>query len=92
MAFGLTVLRGQERLHEIPCHGGPDGASAHAEHVEVIVLDPLLRGEVVVDERRADPRDLVAQTDAPTPLPQIATPRSTSPATTASASGTTKSG
>jgi hypothetical protein len=38
------------------------------------------------------PRTLLAQTDAPTPLPQIATPRSTFSATTAWASGITKSG
>ena len=35
------------------------------------------------------PGTLFAQTDAPTPLPQIATPRSTVPATTARARGTT---
>ena len=35
------------------------------------------------------PFSLFAHTDAPTPLPQIATPRSTVPATTARASGTT---
>ena len=56
---GLTELGVEERLDEIPGDGGPDRPSAHAEDVEVIVLDTLLRGEVVVDERRADAGDLV---------------------------------
>ena len=38
------------------------------------------------------PGILLAQTEAPTPLPQTATPRSTVPAATAWASGMTKSG
>ncbi len=59
MPVGLTELGAEERLDEIPGDGGPDRPSAHAEDVEVIVLDALLRGEVVVDERRADARDLV---------------------------------
>jgi hypothetical protein len=37
------------------------------------------------------PGILLAQTQAPTPLPQIATPRSISPAATARANGATKS-
>jgi len=37
------------------------------------------------------PGSLFAHTEAPTPLPQIATPRSTFPAATARANGTTKS-
>ena len=92
MPIGLTELGAEERLDEIPGDGGPDRPSAHAEDVEVIVLDALLRGEVVVDERGADAGDLVGADRRATPLPQIATPRSTCPATTASASGTTKSG
>ena len=59
MPFGLTELGGEKRLHEIPGDGGPDRSSAHAQDVEVIVLDALLRGEVIVDERRADAGDLV---------------------------------
>ena len=39
---GLTELGGEERLHEIPGDGRPDGPSAHAQDVEVIVLDALL--------------------------------------------------
>ena len=38
---------------------GSDGPAAHAEDVHVIVLDALLRREMVVDERRADARNLV---------------------------------
>ena len=56
---GLTELGGEERLHEIPGDGRPDGPSAHAQDVEVIVLDALLRGKVVVDEGSADTGDFV---------------------------------
>ena len=59
MPLGLAELGGEERLDEIPGDGGSDRPSAHAEDVEVIVLDALLRGEMVVDERRADAGDLV---------------------------------
>jgi hypothetical protein len=58
----------------------------------MVVFDTLPGREMVVDERSPDTFHLVAQTDAPTPLPQIATPRSISPAATALESGTTKSG
>jgi len=58
--------------------------AAHAKNVHVIVFDALPelrngRGS----ERREYRGTLLVQTDAPTPLPQIATPRSTFPATTA---------
>ena len=59
MPLGLTELGGEKGLDEIPGDGGSDRPSAHAQDVEVIVLDALLRREVVVDERRADARDLV---------------------------------
>ena len=92
MSIVLAVRRCEERLDQVPGDGRPDGPSAHAEDVEVIVFHPLLRGEVVVHERRPDAGDLVRADRLPTPLPQIATPRVTCPDTTASASGTTKSG
>ena len=92
MPVGPTELGGEKRLDEIPGDGWPDRPPAHAENVEVIVLDALLRGEMVVDERCADAGNLVGADRGADPLPQIATPRCTCPATTASARGTTKSG
>ena len=59
MPVGLTELGVEKSLDEVPGDGRPDRPSAHAEDVEVIVLDALLRGEVVVDERRVDAGDLV---------------------------------
>ena len=56
---GLIELGAEERLHEIPGDGRPDGPSAHAQYVEVIVLDASLGGEVVVDEGGADTGDFV---------------------------------
>jgi hypothetical protein len=59
MTLGPTEFGTEKRLDEIPRHGRPDRPSAHAQDVEVVVLDALLRGEVVVNERRADACDLV---------------------------------
>ena len=56
---GLTEFGGEEGLDEIPGDGRPDGPATHAEDVEVIVLDALLGGEMVVDEGGADTGDLV---------------------------------
>ena len=92
MSLGLAELSCQERLDEVPGDRRSDGPAAHAEDVQVIVLDTLSGREMVVDQLSAVPGTLLAQTDAPTPLPQIATPRSTFPPATAWASGTTKSG
>ena len=86
----LAELRPQERLHEIPGHGRSYDARTDAEEVHVIVLDSPSRRVVVVNQSRT-PGILFAQIEAPTPLPQTATPRSTAPAA-ARASGTTKSG
>ena len=91
--FSLTEPGRQERLDEIPSHRRAHRPATHANNVHVIVLDPLPSREVVVNQPGADgPGALLAQTDAPTPLPQIATPRSTFPSATTRASWTTKSG
>ena len=83
MSRGAAVFGGQISLDEIPSDFRADGSSAHAKDVHVIVLDALLRGKMIVNQTARTPFTLFAQTDAPTPLPQIATPRSTLPATTA---------
>ena len=59
MPVGLTELGGEERLDEIPGDSRPDRPSADTQDVEVIVLDALLRGKVVVDEGGADTGDFV---------------------------------
>ena len=104
MSLGLAEPGRQKGFHEVPGHRRSHRPAAHAEDVHVIVLDPLSSREVVVNQRgegltlnwldpaARTPGILLAQTDAPTPLPQTATPRSTFPAATAWASGTTKSG
>jgi len=59
MPLGLTELGGQKRLDEIPGHRRPDGSSAHAKDIHVIVLDALPGREMVVDQTGADTLDLV---------------------------------
>jgi hypothetical protein len=53
----------------------------------VVVFHALPGGEVVEDQTGFGAGTLLAQIDAPTPLPQTAMPRSTSPAATARARG-----
>ena len=59
VSLGLTELGGQECLDEVPGHGRSDGAASQTEDVHVIVLDPLPGRKVVVDQRGADPGNLV---------------------------------
>src|SRR5215813_10524440 len=59
VSFGLTVLSRQERLYKVPSHSRPHGPAAHAKDVHVIVLDSLLGGEVIVNERGANTPNFV---------------------------------
>src|SRR5215467_8387424 len=59
MTLGLAELGSKKRLDEIPCDRRPDGPAAHTQDIHVIVFDPLLRGEVIVNERRPDAPNLV---------------------------------
>src|SRR5215831_3322842 len=59
VSFGLTVLSRQERLYKVPSHSRPHGPAAHAKDVHVIVLDSLLGGEVIVNERGASTPNFV---------------------------------
>jgi hypothetical protein len=49
VSFGLAEVGGEERLDQIPSDGWAHGPAAHTKNVHVIVLDTLLRREVVVD-------------------------------------------
>jgi len=59
MPIRLAELGGEECLDEIPCDCRTDRPPTQAEDVEVIVLDPLLRGERVVNQSCADPWNLI---------------------------------
>src|SRR6266404_7134050 len=59
MSFGLTELGCQEGLDEVPSHSRPYRPATHAKDVHVIILDPLPGREVLMDQRRADTRNLV---------------------------------
>jgi hypothetical protein len=59
VSLGLAERGGQKCLDEVPGDGWSYGPAAHTQDVQVIVLDPLLGREVVVDERRADALHLV---------------------------------
>jgi len=63
----LTVLRIKIGLHKIPSHAGTDGTTAHAEDIHVVVLDTLLRGEVIMDQAGSDTLRLVRADRGPYP-------------------------
>ena len=62
---------------------------AQAKTILIVDDDTDLRGLLC---EQLELHEEFAATEAPTPLPQIATPRSIDPEATARASGTTKSG
>jgi hypothetical protein len=67
VARGLTELGVQKGLDEIPSHGWPNGPSAHAKDIHVIVLRSLPCREMVVNKAGADAANLVCtdrRTDA----------------------------
>ena len=63
----LAVLRIEIGLHQIPGHAGTDRPSSHAENVHVIVLDPLLCGNMIMDQAGAHSLGLVRTDRSPDP-------------------------
>lgn len=59
VAFGLAKSAGQEGLNQIPSYRRSHGPTAHADNIHVVILNPLLGREMVVDESGADTDDLV---------------------------------
>ena len=59
MSVCLTELGGQKGLDQVPSHRWSDCPATHANNVHVIILDPLPRREVIVDQRRAHAGNLV---------------------------------
>jgi hypothetical protein len=55
----LAELGVQERLYKVPGGGRTCRAAAEADDVDVIILDSLPRGEVVVDQRSSHSRHLI---------------------------------
>jgi hypothetical protein len=93
-AARLDELGCQESLDEIPGYGRSYLPAAHTNNVHGVVLDTLPGRDAVGrgSDRRGRPELLLAQGDARTPLPVIATPRCAFAPATARASGMTKSG
>jgi len=54
MARGAAEFCGEKRLHKIPRDFRADSAPTHAKDVHVIILDTLLRREMIVNETGAD--------------------------------------
>ncbi len=58
MALLEGYPRAEERLDDLDHDLGTDHASPHAQNVDAVVLDALVRGVMVVDRARADAADL----------------------------------
>jgi hypothetical protein len=59
VTLGLAEFGGQEGLDEIPSYGRSYGPAAHAENVQMIVLDSLPSRVMVVDECSANAWNLI---------------------------------
>jgi hypothetical protein len=93
MAWGAAEVCGQKGLKQFQSQCGSNHLSAQTNYVHIVVFDALTGGEDVTDEPGPQLGEtLFAVMDAPTPLPQSATPRSTCPLAIAFAKGTMKSG
>src|SRR6185437_10539733 len=57
--LGARKLGFQEDCDQIRGQRGPDHTSAEAEHVAVVVLDPLARGEAIMAKPGPDSGELV---------------------------------
>ena len=67
MALSATESGGEKAADQFPGERLADHEAAQAEHVQIVVLNPLVRGEGVVDQACPDARNLVggnAGTDA----------------------------
>ena len=49
----------EEVLRAVPCDRDSRGPASEAENVQVVVLDSLAGGKVIVNKRRADADNLV---------------------------------
>src|SRR5208283_1807090 len=59
MPLGPAVLRSKECLDQIPGDRPAFGSPPEAEHVQMIILYSLSRGEMILDQRGAHASDLV---------------------------------
>src|SRR6476646_1991651 len=58
VSLSFPEFRGEERADEVGCELGADDVRAEAEHVHIVVLDPLMGGVDVVADGGADARKL----------------------------------
>jgi hypothetical protein len=59
MPLGLAELGCEKRIDQVFGHSRSHGPAAHADDVHVVVLHPLLSGEVIVNQPGTHTRNLV---------------------------------
>jgi len=59
MALFAAETCSEKSLYQFPSVGEPDDLAAETNHVQIIVLDALVRRKVFVDQTGADTRDFV---------------------------------
>jgi len=79
----------EKSLNEIPSHGRANSPTAHADHVHIVIFNPLLGRVMIVNESRAHAKHLIRASRG---THAAAADWRTSPVATARASGKIMSG
>ena len=65
MTLGAAESRGEKCLDQFPGERMADHKAAQADHVQVVVLDPLVRRKGFMDQARPNPRHFVRDDRCP---------------------------
>ena len=65
MSFGAAEARREKSLNQFPGSRVADDQAAEADHVQVVVLDALVRGKRLMNQARANTRHLVGRDRSP---------------------------
>jgi hypothetical protein len=77
MTLGAAELSGGKCFDQFPGECATDYEAPEADHVHIVIFDTLVCRKGFMNQAGPDLAIFFATTDAPTPLPQMATPRST---------------
>ena len=69
MTLRAAETRGQKRLNQFPGECVTDNEAPEADHVQIVVLDTLMRGKGFVDQARPHARHLVGGNGCTDPAP-----------------------
>ena len=67
MTLGAAELRGEKCLHQFPGQRVADNLPSEADHVQIVVLDALVRRKAFVNQTRAHPCHFIRADRCPNP-------------------------